>query len=287
MAKKNFKFKLSKKLKSIICATLVVAVSVACIGGIAAFAKRDTKSISSTAFAVGGLDENGKYLETSQSIYTKNAFECKGLRITPDFDATLTYDVYLYDSDNELLEAKTGLTDVFKDVTPLAKTARVVIHPEIPSDVKEKDFKIRFYQIYGYANDLDITVDKDQTFYLTGNLYNENKVTSGKTFNPTIGTAVTLTENASTKVTEKILVSDDWNMVDVYIKNTEDTDVQTCAVFCESDDKIITRSILNYNSSDLGEWVRITIEIPVNPEADYLMVKLPSTAECCIFGYND
>ena len=287
MAKNKFKFKLSKKLKSIICATLVVAVSVACIGGIATLAKRDTKSISSTAFSVGGLDENGKYLETSQSIYTKNAFECKGLRITPDFDASLTYDVYLYDSYNELLEANTGLTDVFKDVTPLAKTARVVIHPEIPSDVKEKDFKIRFYQIYGYANELDITVDKDQTFYLTGNLYSESRVLTGKGIAPIIGSDLLIGEDESTKVTEKILVSEDWDKVDVYIKNTENTDEYSFAVLCDADDIIITRSYLTYNTSDLGEWVRITLEIPTDHEVDYLIVSLPISAECCIFGYND
>ena len=65
--------------------------------------KLDTKTISSTKFSVGGLDSNGKYMNTNTSIYTKEAFECQGLEVSLDFDNEIEYQIYFYDQNNDFV----------------------------------------------------------------------------------------------------------------------------------------------------------------------------------------
>ena len=177
MAKKTFK---KINWKKVLSGILAVIVCITAISGIAALAKNDTKTISSTAFECGALDDNGKYVKSDQSIYTKEAFGCIGLRVAPDFESNATYDVYYYDSNDTLVEIKSDLTGVYDEDYPLhmATKARIVIHPEVPSDFDEDDFKISFYEVYSYANKFEITVNKKQD-------YVSEVSTKGRVFSPT------------------------------------------------------------------------------------------------------
>ena len=130
--------------KKILCAILVCLVGITALGGIATLARDKTKSIGVTAFKRGDLNENGAYVESDQSIYTEEAFNCIGLRVAPDFECNSTFDVYYYDYNGNFIESKLGLSDVYDEDSPLAKTARIVIHPQIPKDTNKKDFKISF-----------------------------------------------------------------------------------------------------------------------------------------------
>ena len=164
--------RISKKTKSIISGILLVAI----VAGVLAFAGSifgsETKTISSTAFSVGGINAQGNYEKTDLSIYTKDMFECQGLSIEPDFEATGTYQVFYYSENRNFL----GSTEVMNaedgvynkgDTFALAQYARIVITPDVPVDEDGKeveDFKIRFYEVNGYANEYTITVNKEQKF---------------------------------------------------------------------------------------------------------------------------
>ena len=284
------KYRRKKSWKSIICAVLIVTL-VASLGGvIISFAAKDSKTIPSSVFSVGGLDENGKYMADDKSIYTKEVFECIGLRVQPDFESLVTYDVYYYDYDERLVEAKTGLTEVYDEDFPLAQYCRIVIHPEIPEDVEKSEFKIKWYQVNKYANELKITVDKKQEYLYSNcvNLYNDENATKGSGFTSALGGKFAITEIESVKCSEKITVDPSWNFVDVYVRNINVKNVNSQAVVITDADNIVVATgglsvdDFNYN---VGEWVKFTVEIPEDYEGLSLYVRMYQDCECYVFGY--
>lgn len=284
----KFKFKKNSKLKKIVCAVLVIASVFALAVGVSAFAKNDTKTIGASAFSVGSLDENGKYVENKQAIYTQNAFECIGLRIAPDFEAKLTYDVYYYDYNEKLIEAKIGLTEVYDEDFPLAKLCRVVVHPAIPEGETARNFKIDFFEKYKFANELKITVDKNQNYLYSDsvNLYVAENAQLDKTFNSDVNT-VTLTDSTGVKVSEEITVTGDYDYYDVFVKKTSEEASNIAVVIADGEENtILARELADLGEINVGEWCKITISVPDFENGAYLLVRMPSASECYVYGYN-
>lgn len=170
MAKFKF-FKFKKNWQNWLTVGLGVLIFAGSVIGISSLVKKaneDTKTISLT-YSVGGLDANGKYEETEDSIYTKDAFECQGLKITPDFDSQVSYEVFFYDLNGQFLESSGVLTD-FYDKTPfVAKYARIELLPEA-------DNKVSWYEVSKYANDIKVEVSKNQNIDVATAVRNlENK----------------------------------------------------------------------------------------------------------------
>jgi hypothetical protein len=162
-------YRRKSKWKSILCGILVVATLIGACAGIAALGKKETKTIGAGAFKVGGVNENGIYEKSTVSIYTEDMFECQGLVIEPEFEASGTYRVFYYDSNKNFIGATEVMNAADSIYTKgnsfiLAKYARIMITPDaVDEDGKaDKDFKIRFYEVYGYASDFTITVNKKQ-----------------------------------------------------------------------------------------------------------------------------
>ena len=164
--------------RSALSVVLVGALLVGSVMGLASIFGKKTKTISSFSFDRGFINENGAYVEAKTSIYTKEMFECQGLTIVPDFEASGTYQVFYYDEMKNFI----GATDTINanageyeknDTFILAKYARVMITPSALDEngYKDSDFKIRFYQVVSYANDYTITVNKKQESIING----ENK----------------------------------------------------------------------------------------------------------------
>lgn len=105
------RFKRSKNKIVIIILSILLSIG-GIFGAIALFGgfEKDTKEIKSSVFSVGGLDNSGNYVETDTSIYTKDAFECKGLKIEVDFESTVTYAIYFYDADGYFISFQ-SMTD--------------------------------------------------------------------------------------------------------------------------------------------------------------------------------
>ena len=282
-------YRRKSKWKSVLCGILVVAPLIGACAGIAAIAKNDTKTISSSAFSRGDLDENGIYVESDKSIYTKEAFGCIGLRVEPDFESQVTYDVYYYDSDERLIEVIKGMSSVYDEDHPLAQYARIVIHPEISDDVSEKDFKIHFYEVYGYANDLTITVNEKQNYLYENsiNLFKEENVQADTTFSTSNSdTTVELKEGVGVKTTEKIAVTGEYEYYDIFIRRTVQSDIFLVGVVADTTNKILVREAYDLAGLAAGEWCKITIEVPEYEGDMYLISRMPSDADCYIFGYN-
>ena len=114
-------------------------------------------------FEVGGLTEYGKYLETKESIYTKEAFECQGLNVSMEFDSTISYQLFFYDKYGDFLYSSSELETDFKDtLSQNVSHARIVITPIWEDDVKDDDKEIKWHQVNKYAKQLTIKVADEQ-----------------------------------------------------------------------------------------------------------------------------
>ena len=287
------KIKFKTNWKKILCAILAVILCITVIGGIAALAKDETKSISSTEFTRGALDENGKYVKSDQSIYTEEAFGCIGLRVQPDFEANSTFDVYYYDYDGKFIEAKLGLSETYDEDSPLAKTARIVIHPEIPEDVDKDEFKIAFYEVYGIANQFDITVNKKQNYKYENsvNLYDAKTSVEGFSITDNSGNrnTVSLVENEHARTSNAVSVNGEYEYYDVYIKCIEPLYCYVNAAFGDAEGNVFSGYSKWIPVDELkdGEWRMLTLEVPDEDTVDHLRVSFPKNCEVIIYGYND
>ena len=281
--------KIKNKLnwKQIICAVLVVASSIAAIGGIASFTGSKTKTISSLAFKVGALDDNGKYVEDNQSIYTKDAFECIGLRVEPDFDADLTYDVYYYNEKGEVINTKLDHEGVYDEDFPLAYKARVVIHPEIPEDADD-DWKISFLEVSNYASKVKISVDRKQKYLYEGllNLYDSEKVTANKSYldgnvKPSEYDSDTLYDREYGVVTDKISLVG-YEKIDIFVKSNNIKggrayETFVSCFFAKEDGSIAATDgschfAKQYSAQYCEEWVKISLDIPEDIGVDHMLL---------------
>ena len=168
MSKNRYKRKIS--VKKIIGIVLVGALLVGILSSFAVFAKNDTKSVN-PIFEIGALDEaTGQYVADNTAIYTKKAIECQGLKIKPDFDSNVLYQIFWYNEDEIYFgctEKTTNPNTVFGGPVPeCAKYCRIVIYPsQLDEDGKQiKDFKVSIFNIPKIVSNLEITVDKKQNF---------------------------------------------------------------------------------------------------------------------------
>lgn len=142
----------------------ILLVAVTAFGAIFGIYKLVEKSKEKTkvirpSYSIGALSEQGDYVENKQSLYTKEAFDCKGLKIETDFDSNITYEVFFYDKDGNFVSKTEAQTKNYSTVPETAVMARISIAPVKP----DKDFEFTFFNKYKYSNQLKITVDKDQT----------------------------------------------------------------------------------------------------------------------------
>lgn len=205
---------MSRKTKSIISGIVLVALIAGVLALAVSWLGKDTKSISSTEFAVGAINAEGVYVKNDQSIYTKDLIECQGLSIEPDFEATGTYQVFYYGEDKNFIGATDPINaedGVYNKGTtfPVAKYCRIMITPDVPTDEDgnvEEDFKIRFYEVAGYANDYNITVNKKQNFKLI-DYFVANEDVVDQCYVGTVGSELELRDNEGYSVSEMIDVT--------------------------------------------------------------------------------
>ena len=267
--------RISKKTKSIISGILLVAIIAGVLALAGSLLGKETKTISSTEFSVGGINAQGNYVESKTSIYTKDMFECQGLSIEPDFEATGTYKVFYYDSNKNFVGATDELNaedGVYTkgDTFVLAQYARIMITPDVPTDDEGnevEDFKIRFYEVNGYASDYTITVSKEQKFVYTDNLFKIDPSMDGKywyglssheTLTP-IEASFGTYSSAFVDCTEykKLVIGivlngngAEFNFENLYFGNDE------------SDAKLSVVQVACSDSNNIGDIVLVTVEIP-------------------------
>ena len=162
-----------KDWKNLLITVVVVILTLTLVSGAATLFKADTKTIH-PVFTVGGIDEvNGEHVDTEGSIYTRNAFECKGLAVQLDFDSHVTYQAFFYDDlDNYIsaspiydegaeLDVPENAVYARLEVTPIWEEINVDEEADTEAD-EEPENVIKWYDVSKYADQLTITVLKEQ-----------------------------------------------------------------------------------------------------------------------------
>ena len=114
-----------------------------------------TKTISSFAFKVGGLDEDGVEIKSDNTIVTRDYISAEGLRIEMKSEK-VRYKIAFYDRKKKLVGEVSDFYVTDYEATDLAADivyAKVVI--EALSDAE-----INFLEVRKYASMLEITVNR-------------------------------------------------------------------------------------------------------------------------------
>lgn len=172
------KRKTKQTIKTILLSLLGVGVVVGVGAGINALVEKqddELKTIHPT-FIIGSLDENGKFEESTSSIYTKNAFECLGLEIKVDFDNCINYQVFFYEADGDFLSTTPVMEGNNEITTPKNAThARLEVTPnwtKLGDDYAEEENQVvKWYEISKYSSQLEISVLAVQNGDVTADLY--------------------------------------------------------------------------------------------------------------------
>ncbi|MBO5327787.1 MAG: hypothetical protein J6B04_01285 [Clostridia bacterium] len=178
---KKFKKNTKTALIWILVGVLVIA-SLAVIIALTRTNTEDERVEIKPAFAIGGLDDAGKYVDTDKTLYTKDAFACEGLEVKLNFDATISYQVFYYNEDEEFISASETLTATHTATLPEgAEYARLVVSPDW-TGVEVEDQEITTLSKTKYTSQLKILVANEN--------YVNTKTFTLFTYNDGMSTAV-------------------------------------------------------------------------------------------------
>lgn len=241
--------------------------------------KEKTIEISASEFSLGGLDDNGKYVETKESIYTKNAFQCQGLKVTPEFESQVTYQIFFYDELGEFVSKTASLEKTYTDDIPGGSSfARVVITPNKDNDGNA--IKMNVFNKSKYAKQLTITVNKEQKTFIeqlesldnqavyfgtgmyttSSGLLESNSTTPFYFFSPVDVSSAKIayvklkTESLTSKVT---YAGNEMDSTSYYPANNQLTALHTCPVVAERNGY----SYVSIDVSDMNQFVMYTDEL--------------------------
>ncbi len=270
MAKKiNFKSKsLWKKIGLGVLAGVVLIGAVFGVTALFRKAEEETQKEISPSWAIGGLTEDGAYLETKESIYTKDAFECKGLNIKMDFDNNISYRIFFYDYNDDFVSSTENLTTNYsEDVDLFVKSARIVITPN-------EDSKISWYEKSGYAKQLTISVDKDQDSLPKTYEINMAGIEKVKGILST-GSDGVLMLRANDEDTNSLLIpleflKQHYGTITLY--NSNSYTIQYCLLQEEPEFRVAVADILSMGHSQVGTSNEV-ISINISTDANYLIIQ--------------
>ena len=278
------------KGKKIFCIILAIVLGVVAFGTISTVSAKDTKPVTSLEFSRGGLDpETGTYVETKKTLYTENGIQAHGLRIEPDFESTVSYDVYLYDGSDNLLEVKSDIKGVFINKVELASHVRIVIHPSIPEGVKEKNFEIKPWEIQKYASMLNISVSKEGSKYDFENLFVEETLSKGYELSNTTGEPInTVIESTISSITDIIEIDGKYNYYDVWVYIIMPPKSSVYVNLADAEGKIIGGPAIDMTGESSTGWYKCTVDLDDWEGAESMRVTIPMDYhDCYIYGYND
>ena len=99
---------LFEKWQNVFAAIAIVLVLVVAVVAVIAQTPAPEWKSAKLSFDVGGITADGDVdLNNTQSVYTKKLTECTGLHIIRDYDADVTYTVFFFDADDNLVSSVT------------------------------------------------------------------------------------------------------------------------------------------------------------------------------------
>ena len=150
---------ISRKKLDLIFKIIVCVLLVALIGGVTyaivrVVQKDETREISSLAYKIGALDDNGAFVKNTASIVSKDFISSNGLTIKLQENAEVSYKVFFYDVDKAFVSAsEVQSADYAGTIPENAKYAKIVITPL-------HDAEVSIFEMSGYAKQLTVTVNK-------------------------------------------------------------------------------------------------------------------------------
>lgn len=146
----------TKRILSIVLGFVLLFGAIALVVNLVKPKNDELKEIHPT-FEVGGLDENGDFVDTKESLYTKKAIEYNELKVAIDFDANIQYQLFYYDEDDKFVSTSEVFTKGHTEESEETKYVRVLITPVYDKDATEEDKEIKWHEVFGYANQLTIS----------------------------------------------------------------------------------------------------------------------------------
>lgn len=112
--------------------------------------------IGAEQYIIGGLDDEGAAAEGDTSIVTRGTFTTDGLKVELVDEATVTYELYFYDGEDNFISSTGTLSADFNSEVPEnAESAKCVITP-----TADEDGKVDLLEVLGYAGQVTITVNR-------------------------------------------------------------------------------------------------------------------------------
>lgn len=251
------KIRIKNKTKNIL---LIVFSCILIFGAIFGLVKlfgneQETTKVSASAYSVGGLNTNGKYKESKESIYTKNPIGCQGLTTELNFDATVKYQIFFYGQEDNFLTSTNVLTTSYTGCPKLAKFCRIVITPNDDKDIK-------WYEIRKYANQLKVTVDRNQKFLYEKNLYEVDETRLNKEFNET---SLVQTADKTGYQCSKLINVSSFSQLRILVPNT--TQSNSIKIYFANENCVVksikTLTIPTDKADNTGELYEFIVELPL------------------------
>ena len=158
-------FKRSIDWKKVGLSVVAIVLVLASVGGLVTLFGKQTKKISPTSWVVGGLDEDGKFIDDDQTLVNRTLIACEGLSVKKTFKGECSYEIFYFDENDQFLTKVIPTDDIYSEDYPGAVSCRIVIRPACPSDEKKSEFKISFWEVATFAKYIQVTVDKVQPEY--------------------------------------------------------------------------------------------------------------------------
>lgn len=149
----------SGTVKWIIVFALILALVGAVVGlSIVLNRQITTRTLGSTAYAIGGLNESGEEVKDTATIRTKDFVTVDGLKIEIAEKAEIQYKLFFYGENDKqektYISATEYLTANFDGTIPEnAKFVKIVIDPL-------NDTEVSTLEVRGYANQLEVTYNR-------------------------------------------------------------------------------------------------------------------------------
>ena len=155
-------FNARKRSKLLIISTVlsVVAIIAAVFGIFAPSVSKDTEAIGRFDWSIGTINAEGKPVESTRSIYTKDMIEVNKMNIdVSDENAIITYKLVFYDENKEFISVTEAFTNDFEEdaIPETASYFRVIVTPTM---VDDEPVKISFINMAKYINLIDVTYAK-------------------------------------------------------------------------------------------------------------------------------
>lgn len=181
-----------------------------------------------------------------------------GLKITPNFDSVVNYEVYFYDVNLDFMSCSGKLSTEFDSRPEFAKYCRIVITPK-------EDQKISWYEVSRYAKQINIIVDKEQNFLYETNLFKFDETKNGHTA-PNVGESILgLGSELSNVSCSKVFEVSSYSKLIVFVPN-----VSACQYtnLVEADvNYLVTRkTVKTINVDNSGDLVKLEYQLSAGTE---------------------